>query len=110
MNSSGRLEHKGVKQYATNHPILVVRWQRRGGNEFIYLHFQKFNDRTHYSLWRRRAWTEGNGHVCHIPARWTRIHGVKRWSAIKIYPRHISLRKLRAARSRRRVVGKSLRW
>src|SRR5205823_7897167 len=84
-----------------NHPIPMVRWQRRRSNEFLYLHFQKFKDRTHYSLWRRRAWTEGSGHVWHIPARWTRIHGVKRWSTIQIYRGHIVLRELRdAGRSR----------
>src|SRR5207253_630318 len=72
MSSSGRPEHRGKKQYAKNHAILVVRWQSRRSNEFLYLHFQYFKDRTNYSLWRRRAWTEGSGHVCHIPARWTR--------------------------------------
>ena len=55
----------------------------------------------HYSLWRSRTRTEGNGNVRDIPARWTGIHGVKRWSNVHFLAGHIVLRELRdAGRSR----------
>ena len=46
---------RGERYYAKNHSILMVRRQSRGGNEFLYLHFQELKDWTDYSQWRSRA-------------------------------------------------------
>ena len=80
--------------YAKNYPVLVVRRQSRGGNEFLCLRLQEFKGWQGYSVWRGRARTEGDRNVRDISPRWAVVLRTERWPAIHFHAGYIVLREL----------------
>src|SRR4029079_8982054 len=81
--------------HAENHAVLVVRQQRRGGYEVLYLGLQEFQDWKGHSLPRGIAGSGGNRDGRQLPDRGAGIHRPERGSGLQIYRGHIIRRQLR---------------